>query len=92
MAVAWADSDLFGSAHCNDLNKLPKVLHDPTKGIAPELSSCCLIGRQWSAKGAQEFPFGVVVADWSTIGAALNAPIIVYIGEPMENQLAFFLA
>jgi len=73
------------------LNKLPKVLHDPTKGIAPESSSCCSIGRQWSTEGAQEFPFGVVVVDRAIIDDVLFESSVFYAGGPPENRFVGFM-
>jgi hypothetical protein len=41
-------------------------------------------------KGAQEFPFGVVIIKNETITATLSESNILYRGGPLDNQLIGF--
>ena len=64
--------------------------YDLKEGLKLNESSFYVLERSWSTKGAQEFPFGVVVVSNETISQELNSSSVFYIGGPMENQIVGF--
>ncbi len=73
-----------------DLNGSRGLPYDLREGIALNKSSFFVLERCWSMDGAQEFPFGVVVVSNETISRELNSLSVVYIGGPVDCQLALF--
>jgi len=45
---------------------------------------------QWTTNGAQEFPFGVVVVNGTTIAGILDDSDVGYVGGPAENNIVLF--
>ena len=64
--------------------------YDLREGLKLNASSFYVLEHSWSTKGAQEFPFGVVVVSNETISQELNSSSVFYIGGPMENQIVGF--
>lgn len=60
------------------------------EGLKLNASSFYALEYSWSTKGAQEFPFGVVVVSNETISQKLNESSVIYIGGPLGGQLALF--
>jgi len=53
-------------------------------------SSFYLLEGQWTTKGAQEFPFGVVVVPQDRIDETLAHATVLYVGGPAENNIVGF--
>jgi hypothetical protein len=53
-------------------------------------SSFYVLEKSWSTKGAQEFPFGVVVVSNETISQKLNESSVIYIGGSLDSQIVGF--
>ena len=64
--------------------------YDLREGLKLNESSFYVLEQSWSTKGAQEFPFGVVVVSNETISQELNESSVIYIGGPVGGQLALF--
>jgi hypothetical protein len=75
-----------------DLTAYRGLPYDLREGISLEEGRFFVLEDQWSTKGAQEFPLGVVLVDWSTIDDALGESDVLYVGGPIDNQLHFFTA
>jgi len=75
-----------------DLTAYRGLPYDLREGISLEKGRFFVLEDQWSTKGAQEFPLGVVLVDWSTIDDALGESDVLYVGGPIDNQLHFFTA
>ncbi len=73
-----------------DLNGSRGLPYDLREGIALNGSSFYVLEAQWTKKGAQEFPFGVVVIKNETITTTLNESSVVYIGGSVGGQLTLF--
>ena len=67
-------------------------MHKLGKGSAQTASSFYVLEHSWSTKGAQEFPFGVVVVSNETISQELNSSNVFYIGGPLGSQFVGFRA
>jgi len=65
--------------------------YDLREGLALNRSSFFVLEDEWSKKGAQEFPFGVVVVDEGTIASVLSESSVFYVGGPPENNFVGFL-
>ena len=65
--------------------------YDLREGLKLNASSFYVLEHSWSTKGAQEFPFGVVIVDPGKIGPVLNDSSIVYVGGPSGRQLICIL-
>jgi len=65
--------------------------YDLREGLALNRSSFYVLEEEWSKKGAQEFPFGVVVVDEATVDDVLSESSVFYVGGPPENTLVAFL-
>ena len=70
-----------------DLNGSRGLPYDLREGIALNGSSYFVLEQQWTKKGAQEFPFGVVVVKNETITTTLNESSVVYVGGSVGGQL-----
>jgi hypothetical protein len=70
-----------------DLNGSRGLPYDLREGIALNGSSYFVLEQQWTKKGAQEFPFGVVIVKNETITTTLNESSVVYIGGSVGGQL-----
>ena len=66
---------------------LPYYLRE---GLELNSSSFYMIEQSWSTEGAQEFPFGVVIVNKTTIDDILNDSSVVYIGGSSMNGLLCF--
>ena len=64
---------------------------DLREGIALNESSFYVLDTSWSTTGAQEFPFGVVVTNETTIEKILDESNVVYIGGSQDNQISCYL-
>ncbi len=74
-----------------DLNYGRGLPYDLREGVALNKSSFYMLERSWSAKGAQEFPFGAVVVNTTVIDSVLSSSNVIYIGGPPESQAQGFL-
>ena len=61
-----------------------------SEGLALNGSSFYLLEDQWTTKGAQEFPFGVVVVPQDRIDETLAHATVLYVGGPAENNIVGF--
>jgi hypothetical protein len=61
-----------------------------SEGLALNGSSFYLLEDQWTTKGAQEFPFGVVVVSQDKVNEALFHSSVFYVGGPAENNIVGF--
>jgi len=61
-----------------------------SEGLALNGSSFYLLEGQWTTKGAQEFPFGVVVVPQDKVNETLFHASVFYIGGPAENNIVGF--
>jgi uncharacterized membrane protein len=61
-----------------------------SEGLALNGSSYYLLEGQWTTKGAQEFPFGVVVVPQDKVNETLFHSTVFYIGGPAENNVVGF--
>jgi hypothetical protein len=66
---------------------LPYALRE---GLALNETTFYVLEGQWTTNGAQEFPFGVVVVNGTTIDDVLDANNVAYIGRPGENNIVLF--
>jgi hypothetical protein len=73
-----------------DLNGSRGLPYDLREGIALNGSSYFVLEAQWTKKGAQEFPFGVVVVKNETITTTLNESSVFYIGGSLDSQIVGF--
>jgi hypothetical protein len=73
-----------------DLNGSRGLPYDLREGIALNGSSYFVLEQQWTKKGAQEFPFGVVVVKNETITTTLNESSVFYIGGSLDSQIVGF--
>ena len=73
-----------------DLNGSRGLPYDLREGIALNGSSFFVLEQQWTKKGAQEFPFGVVVVKNETITTTLNESSVFYIGGSLDSQIVGF--
>jgi len=74
-----------------DLNYGRGLPYDLREGIALNKSSFYVLENSWSTKGAQEFPFGVIVLGNSTIEKLLTESSLVYVGGPLDDQVQCLL-
>jgi len=63
--------------------------YDLREGLKLNASSFYVLEHSWSSKGAQEFPFGVVVSN-EAISQKLSESSIMYIGGSVGGQLTLF--
>jgi hypothetical protein len=61
-----------------------------SEGLALNGSSFYLLEGEWTTKGAQEFPFGVVVVPQDKVNETLFHASVFYIGGPAENNIVGF--
>jgi hypothetical protein len=73
-----------------DLNGSRGLPYDLREGIALNGSSFFVLEQQWTKKGAQEFPFGVVIVKNETITTTLNESSVFYIGGSLDSQIVGF--
>jgi hypothetical protein len=73
-----------------DLNASRGLPYDLREGQELNASSFYVLERSWSSRGAQEFPFGVVVVSNETISQKLNESSVLYIGGPARAGLTCF--
>jgi hypothetical protein len=73
-----------------DLNGSRGLPYDLREGIALNGSSFFVLEQQWTKKGAQEFPFGVVVVKNETVTTTLNESSVFYIGGSLDSQIVGF--
>jgi len=73
-----------------DLNGSRGLLYDLREGIALNSSGFYVFESDWSTKGAQEFPFGVVVVSNETISQKLNESSVFYVGGPLGSHFVGF--
>jgi len=64
--------------------------YDLREGLKLNESSIYVLEKSWSTKGAQEFPFGIVVVSNETISQKLNSSSVFYIGGPVGSQFVGF--
>jgi hypothetical protein len=64
--------------------------YDLKEGLKLNESSFYVLEQSWSTKGAQEFPFGVVVVSNETISQKLNESSVMYIGGSPGSQFVGF--
>jgi len=74
-----------------DLNYGRGLPYDLREGVALNHSSFYVVETSWSSEGAQEFPFGVVVVNSTTIENALNDSNVLYLAGPSDSRLSCFL-
>jgi hypothetical protein len=74
-----------------DLNGSRGLPYDLREGIALNGSSFFVLEQQWTKKGAQEFPFGVVIVKNETIKTTLNESSVFYIGGSLDGQIVGFM-
>ena len=60
------------------------------EGLSLEGGRFFVLEDQWSTKGAQEFPLGVVVIDGQKIKDALSESSVVYIGGSLGDEIIGF--
>ena len=73
-----------------DLNGSRGLPYDLREGIALNGSSFYVLEAKWTKKGAQEFPFGIVVVKNETITTTLNESSVFYIGGSLDSQIVGF--
>jgi len=73
-----------------DLEGKRGLPYDLREGLSLNGSSFFVLETAWNTSGAQEFPFGVVVADSDRIIATLIDSSVFYVGGPLDNQLVGF--
>jgi len=73
-----------------DLNGSRGLPYDLREGIALNGSSLFVLEQQWTKKGAQEFPFGVVIVKNETITTTLNESSVFYVGGSLDSQIVGF--
>jgi len=61
-----------------------------SEGLALNGSSFYLLEGEWTTKGAQEFPFGVVVVPQDKVNETLFHASVFYVGGPAENNIVGF--
>ena len=60
------------------------------EGIPLEKGRFYVIESDWSTKGAQEFPLGVVHVGSEMIDTALTSANVVFVGGSAENNIVCF--
>ena len=75
-----------------DLNNGRGLPYDLREGIALNKSSFYVIENSWSTKGAQEFPFGVIILNETAVASALSSSSVLYVEGPSDDQLTYFLS
>lgn len=65
--------------------------YDLSNNLRLNESSFFVFESQWSTKGAQEFPFGVVKVEQSRINETISSSSVLYLGGSAGNQLVCFL-
>ena len=73
-----------------DLNYERGLPYDLREGIALDTSSFYVIESDWSTKGAQEFPFGIVTIANETMDQILAGSNVFYRGGPIGEELVGF--
>ena len=66
--------------------------YDLREGLALNSSSFFVIEGQWATKGAQEYPFGVVVVEQEALDAVADEGSVMYVGGPTDNQIVLIWA
>jgi hypothetical protein len=74
-----------------DLDYGRGLAYDLREGIALNQSSFYVLEDSWSTEGAQEFPFGVVVVNSTTIHDTLNASCVFYVGGSGAERIVGFM-
>ena len=74
-----------------DLNHGRGLPYDLREGFALNESSFYVLDDSWSTKGAQEFPFGIVMVNSTTIHNILNDSNVFYVGGQGEERLYGFM-
>ena len=64
---------------------------DLREGLSLSQSSFFVVEGQWTTKGAQEFPLGVIVIEEQRMAGLLVENSVVFVGGPLENQLTGFV-
>jgi len=64
---------------------------DLREGLSLSRDSFFVVEGQWTTKGAQEFPLGVVVIEEQRIAGLLGDNSVVFVGGPLENHLTGFV-
>ena len=73
-----------------DLNYGRGLAYDLREVVALNESAFCVLEDSWSTKGAQEFPFGIVIVNSAKIGTMLSDSSVVCIGGSTGGHLKCF--
>jgi hypothetical protein len=69
-----------------DLNYGRGLPYDLREGISLNESSFCVLESCWNTRGAQEFPFGVVIVNETSIGVVKDNSNVINLGGSQPDH------